>query len=138
MLSENETDAELWMVAGRLRLEKHEYEPAAARFLRAAQLRPDWAEAHVNLASTLFLLKEYEPTLRVLAKVTELGADTAGTHFIRAVSYDHLHQQEEAVANYERFLALDGGKNPDQEFQARQRVRIITDDLELRGRRRRR
>jgi tetratricopeptide (TPR) repeat protein len=133
MLSQNDKDAELWMLAGRLRLEKHEYEQAGARFLRAAQLRPDWAEAHVNLASTLFLLKEYEPTLRVLAKVAELGADTAGTHFLRAVSYDNLHIQEEAVENYERFLALDGGKNPDQEFQARQRVRIIKDDLRLRG-----
>jgi len=138
MLSQNETDAELWMLAGRLRLEKREYEQAGARFLRAAQLRPDWAEAHVNLASTLFLMKQYEPVLRVLAKVAELGADTAGTHFLRAVSHDNLHHQEEAVENYERFLALDGGNNPDQEFQARQRVRIITDDLELRGRRRRR
>ena len=137
MLSRNETDAELWMLAGRLRLEKREYEPAAARFLRAAQLRPDWAEAHVNLASTLFLMKQYEPTLRVLAKVAELGEDTAGTHFLRAVSHDNLHHQEEAVENYERFLALDGGKNPDQEFQARQRIRIITDDLRLRGRGRR-
>ena len=137
MLSRNETDAELWMLAGRLRLEKREYEQAGARFLRAAQLRPDWAEAHVNLASTLFLLKEYEPTLRVLAKVAELGADTAGTHFLRAVSHDNLHHQEEALENYERFLALAGGKNPDQEFQARQRIRIISNDLRLRGRGRR-
>jgi tetratricopeptide (TPR) repeat protein len=132
MLTRNETDAELWMLAGRLRLEKREYEPAGARFLRAAQLRPDWAEAHVNLASTLFLMKQYEPTLRVLARVAELGQDTAGTHFLRAVSHDHLHHQEEALENYERFLALDEGKNPDQEFQARQRIRILSNELRRR------
>lgn len=137
MLLQKGDDVELWMLAGRLRLEKHDYEEAAARFLRAAQLRPDWAEAHVNLASTLFLLKEYQATLRVLAKVAELGQDTAGTHFLRAVSHDHLHHQEEALESYQRFLALDGGRNPDQEFQARQRSRIITKDLELRGKRRR-
>ncbi len=134
MLSRDQTDAELWLLAGTLRLERREYEPAAERFLRAAQLRPDWAEAHVNLASTLFLLKQYEPTLRVLARVAELGEDTAGTHFLRAVSHDHLHHQEEALENYERFLELNGGRNPDQEFQARQRIRIILNDLRLRGR----
>ena len=134
MLSRDQTDAELWLLAGTLRLEQRDYEPAAARFLRAAQLRPEWAEAHVNLASTLFLLKQYEPTLRVLARVAELGEDTAGTHFLRAVSHDHLHHREEALENYERFLELNGGRNPDQEFQARQRIRIISNDLRLRGR----
>jgi hypothetical protein len=53
------------------------------------------------------------------------------------VSHDHLHNQEEALASYERFLALVDGKNPDQEFQARQRVRIISNDLRRRGRLRR-
>jgi tetratricopeptide (TPR) repeat protein len=137
ILSRNTSDSELWLIAGRLRMEKREYQAAAERFLRAAQLKPDWAEAHINLASALFLLKQYEPTLRVLAKVAELGQDTAGSHFLRAVSHDHLRHQEEAVESYERFLALTDGKNQNQEFQARQRVRIISNDLRRRGRGRR-
>jgi tetratricopeptide (TPR) repeat protein len=131
------SDPELWLLAGRLRMEKREYQAAAERFLRAAQLRPDFAEAHINLASALFLMKEYEPTLRVLAKVAELGQDTPGTHFLRAVSHDHLRHQEEALVGYERFLALADGKNPDQEFQARQRARILSNELRRRGRGRR-
>jgi len=137
MLARNGNDAELWLLAGRLRMEKREYPAGAQRFLRAAQLRSDWAEAHINLASALFLLKDYEGTLAVLAKVATLGQDTPGTHFLRAVSHDHLRHQEEALESYERFLALADGKNPDQEFQARQRVRIISNDLRRRGRGRR-
>ena len=35
----------------------------------------------------------------------------------------------QAVAAYQQFLAADSGTHPDQEFQARQRMRII--ELEL-------
>jgi len=35
-----------------------------------------------------------------------------------------------ALEAYQRFLSMSQGKNPDQEFQARQRVRIIQRELE--------
>jgi hypothetical protein len=37
-----------------------------------------------------------------------------------------------AVDAYQHFLTLSQGKNPDQEFQARQRVRIMEKELEKR------
>jgi hypothetical protein len=35
-----------------------------------------------------------------------------------------------ALEAYQRFLATDGGKMPDQEFLSRQRVRIIQHELD--------
>jgi hypothetical protein len=35
-----------------------------------------------------------------------------------------------ALEAYQRFLALSNGKSPDQEFQARQRVRLLQRELE--------
>jgi len=43
-----------------------------------------------------------------------------------------LKQRPEAVENYNKFLALSQGKFPDQEFQARQRVRILEAELRKR------
>ena len=75
--------------------------------------------------------------MAALAKVAALRQDTAGTHFLRAISLDKLHQIEPALENYQRFLELDAGKNADQEFQARQRIRILSLELRRRGSRRR-
>ena len=36
---------------------------------------------------------------------------------------------KEALASYQRFLELSQGKNPDQEFQARQRVRTLEKEI---------
>jgi hypothetical protein len=45
--------------------------------------------------------------------------------FVLATCYDHLRARKEALANYERFLQLSNGKNPDQEWQATQRAKLL-------------
>jgi hypothetical protein len=41
---------------------------------------------------------------------------------MRATAYDNLKQIPNAVEYYQRFLAVDDGKFPDQEWQARHRL----------------
>jgi len=43
-----------------------------------------------------------------------------------------LHQLKEALAAYNKFLETSQGKNPDEEFKARQRARIIQHELDKR------
>jgi tetratricopeptide (TPR) repeat protein len=50
--------------------------------------------------------------------------------FMRAIILDKLRQLKPALEAYEQFLAQSDGKHPDQEFQARQRARIIRHQLE--------
>jgi hypothetical protein len=52
--------------------------------------------------------------------------------YFRAISYDHLHMLKDAVAAYNKFLASSQGKNPDEEFKARQRARILQEQLDKR------
>ncbi len=40
-----------------------------------------------------------------------------------------MHQLKPAIAAYRQFLETDGGKMQDQEFQARQRIRIMENEL---------
>ena len=51
------------------------------------------------------------------------------TFFVLATCYDHLMARKEALANYERFLKLSHGKNPDQEWQATQRAKLLRREL---------
>lgn len=130
-------DAEMRLLSGRLRMDKKQYPEAAEQFRRVTELQPNSAEGYTNLASALYLLKDYLGTVAALAKVTELGQDTAGTYFLRAITLDKLGFFEPALANYQRFLASDTKKNPDQEFQARERSKVLSRELK-RGRSRRR
>jgi len=45
--------------------------------------------------------------------------------FVLATCYDHLAARKPALANYERFLQMSHGENPDQEWQATQRAKLL-------------
>jgi hypothetical protein len=61
-----------------------------------------------------------------------LGGNTAGNAFLRAIILDKLRQLKPALEAYQQFLTMSEGKNPDQEWQARQRVRILQRELDKR------
>ena len=132
ILAQDESNAEMRLLYGRLQLEKKQYRQAAEQFLRVARLRPDSAEVFSNLASALYLVQNYAGTVAALDKVAELKQDTPGTYFLRAIALDKLGQLQPALENYQRFLDTDGGKNPDQEFQARQRSRVLLREIRRR------
>ena len=130
ILAQEGRNAEMHLLYGRLRMERREYPEAAEEFRQASDLQPQSAEGYTNLASALYLSGNYEATVGALAKVSELGQDTAGTYFLRAICLDKLHLRKPALENYQRFLAVDAGKNPDQEFQARQRSKLLTREIQ--------
>ncbi len=100
--------------------------------MRAAKLKPNEPKTWSQLGGMLYMTNDYPRALAAFDKARDLGEDTAGNWFLHAIILDRLKQLKPAVEAYQRFLALSQGKNPDQEFQARQRVRIITRELEKR------
>jgi tetratricopeptide (TPR) repeat protein len=77
----------------------------------------------------LYLTADYPRALAAFEKARDLGEDTAGNCFLRAIILDKLHELKPALETYQRFLELSHGKNPDQEFQARHRIVAINNDL---------
>jgi hypothetical protein len=51
--------------------------------------------------------------------------ENPSTFFLWATAYDTLHQKKEAAAYYHHFLDSAAGKFPDQEWQARQRLKLL-------------
>ncbi|MBI4442896.1 MAG: tetratricopeptide repeat protein [Acidobacteria bacterium] len=132
ILAQDESNAEMRLLYGRLQMEKKQYRQAAEQFLRVARLRPDSAEVFSNLASALYLVQDYAGTVAALDRVAALKQDTAGTYFLRAIALDKLGQLQPALDNYQRFLDTDEGKNPDQEFQSRQRIQVLLREIRRR------
>jgi hypothetical protein len=80
----------------------------------------------------LVLLEDYPRALVALDKLKALGAQIPGHLYLRAIILDKTRQLKAALENYESFLASNEGKNPDEEFLARQRARILKKELDRR------
>jgi tetratricopeptide (TPR) repeat protein len=125
-------DFDLRMFYGRTLRDQRKLVAACEQFLAAAQIKPDSLEAWNELAAALINSDNYTQGLAALDRVKMLGKETAGDLFYRAISLDKLHQLKPALAAYQQFLSADNGGHPDQDFQARQRSRILTVEINKR------
>jgi Tfp pilus assembly protein PilF len=119
---------ELRMQLGRTLRDDHRLVLAAEQFLSATKLKPDSVQAWHELASAAIVGENYAAGLAALDKVRALGQEIPGDFFLRAITLDKLKQKPQALAAYRQFLAADNGAHPDQEFQARARIRIIENE----------
>jgi len=128
----NPESYDLRMIHGAALRDQKQYGPAAREFFAATQKRPESKEAWNELISMLVVLDDYPQALAALDRVKALGGETPGHYFFRAIILDKTKQWKPALESYQKFLASADGKFPDQEFQARQRVRIIQKELSKR------
>lgn len=129
VLKAEPNNVDIRMTYARVLREQKKYAPAAQEFYRVAQAKPDYADAWSDLAGMLILIENYQGAVAALDKVKALGAEKAAHHFFRAIVLDKHKMYEPALASYEKFLSMAEGKYPDEEFKARQRVRIIRKEL---------
>ena len=131
-LNANPKDSDLYMLRGRILRDQKNFKEAANTFYAATKVKPDSVEAWNEFSTMLISLEDYPQALAALDKLRELKAETPPHFFFRAIILDKTKQQKPALAAYRRFLELAQGKFPDQEFQARQRARIIERELSKR------
>jgi tetratricopeptide (TPR) repeat protein len=131
-LAADPNDVELRLTIGRVYRDQKNYSQAADYFFSATRLKPDSAEAWSELAGVLTISQQYSQALAALDQLHQLNAEKPGHFFLRAIILDKMHQLKPALANYERFLELSGGQNPDQEFQARGRIKALEHEINKR------
>jgi tetratricopeptide (TPR) repeat protein len=122
---------DLRMMYARALRDRKQFPAAAKQFYEAARLKPAESKTWDQLAGMLFMMNDFEQSLQAYTKAHELGDDSAGNWFFRAIILDRLRQLKPAIAAYQHFLSVSKG-NDNQEFQARQRVRILQRELEKR------
>ena len=128
LIAQNPKDAQLHLDYGTALMHQLKYPEAQAVLLKSVQLNPNLVEAYSDLAYAAEQNKNYELTIRVLDARAKLQPETPATYFLRATAYDNLRMYKPAAANYKLFLGVAGGKFPDQEFQARHRLKAILPD----------
>jgi tetratricopeptide (TPR) repeat protein len=122
-------DFELRMFYGRILRDQRKFPPAAEQFSAAAKIKPDAAQAWTELAGVLIMAEQPLDGLAALDHVRDLGAETSGHFYLRAITLDRLKKNKEALEAYNKFLAASQNVNPDQEFIARQRVKVLEKEL---------
>ena len=122
----------LRMAYGRALRDARRFADAAPQFFAATQIKADSKEAWNELAGALTLSDQYPNALAALDHVRALGQETPGNYYLRAIILDKLQQPKPALESYEKFLATSDGHNPDEEFKARQRARILRKELNKR------
>jgi tetratricopeptide (TPR) repeat protein len=123
------SDFDLRMDLARELRDAHRAVEAAQQFATAAKLRPDSVKAWNELATVYVVNGDYTSGLAALDRVRALGKEIPGDFYFRGICLDRMHQLKPAIEAYRQFLATDGGKMADQEFLARQRIRIMENEL---------
>jgi tetratricopeptide (TPR) repeat protein len=125
-------DYDLRMMYARALRDKRQFPAAARQFYEATKLKPAEPKSWTELGDMLYMAGDLPQALGAFEQAAKAGENSAGNWFLRAIILDKLRQVKPAKEAYERFLALSQGKNPDQEFQARQRARILQRELDKR------
>jgi tetratricopeptide (TPR) repeat protein len=79
---------------------------AIALYRRAAELKPDYAEAHNNLGNALGLAKRFEDAVVSLRRAADLRPELAPIHSNLGLALARLKRFEEAAASHRRALEL--------------------------------
>jgi tetratricopeptide (TPR) repeat protein len=125
LIAFNGNDAEARAGLGAVLLHAHKNIEAQDELLQAIRLNPRLGDAYSDLALAASDNKNYELAIRALDQRAKLLEDNAGTYFLRATAYDNLRDHQHAAENYRQFLRVANGRFPDQEWQARHRLKAI-------------
>ena len=109
-------------------VQQEKFAEAETLLTKAVAMRPafpsdtDWGEAAGHLAFAASRNHDPNRALQALSERATVLPNSPATLFLEATAHDTLHQYKDAERAYRAFLALAGGKFPDQEFQARHRL----------------
>jgi predicted Zn-dependent protease len=125
LLTTSPNDPELLVAHGQDLVQEARLDAAYTAFNKATQIDQADADAWSGLAFTASRTHRPDVTLHALTMRSRYLPENASTLFLWATAYDSLNQKKEAAAYYHRFLDAAAGKFPDQEWQARQRLKLL-------------
>ena len=118
-------DADIHGALGEIEFHQRKFPEAVRELAAALQINPALVPLYEHLAYALSEVRNYAATIKVLDARARLAPDDPAVLFLRATSYDHLHEPKLASDAYRQFLLDAKGRFPDQEWQARQRIKAI-------------
>lgn len=125
LLAATPNDVDLLIAHGQNLVHEGQLASAFAAFDKATQINPASSDGWSGLAFAASRTARPSVTLHALTMRSRYEPENASTLFLWATAYDSLHEKQQAVAYYRRFLDASAGKFPNQEWQARQRLQAL-------------
>ncbi|MGB8028778.1 MAG: tetratricopeptide repeat protein [Terracidiphilus sp.] len=125
LLAASPDDPELLVSHAQNFIHEGQLDQAYAVFGKVTQIDPANVDGWSGLAFTASKTGHPDVTLHALAMRSRYLPENASTLFLWATAYDSLHQKTQAAVYYHRFLDASGGRLPNQEWQARQRLQVL-------------
>lgn len=122
-------NSELRAAYARTLRDQRKFDPALVEFRRLVLADASKAEYWSEIAGLLVIQQRFAEAIAALEKVQQLGAEKPGHVYLKALSLDRLDQNKAALAAYQEFLAASKGVNPDEEFKARQRIKVLEKEI---------
>jgi len=125
LLAATPQDAELLVAHGQNLVHQLQFAPAYTAFEQATQIDEANADGWSGLAFAASRISRPDVTIHALTMRSRSLPENSSTLFLWATAYDSLHQKDQAIVYYRRFLDAAAGKLPNQEWQARQRMQVL-------------
>ncbi len=125
LLAAAPNDSAVLVALGQNLIRQLRFADAFATFNKATELDPASADGWSGLAFAASKIGHPDVTLHALTMRSKYLPEVPSTYFLWATAYDSLHQRGQAVSYYKQFLDSAAGKFPDQEWQARQRLKLL-------------
>ena len=125
LLKADPNDPDLLIGHGQNLARQLKYSEAFAAFDKATQIDPANPDGWSGLAFAASKTSQPSVALHALTMRSKYLPEVPSTYFLWAISYDSLHQTKPAATYYHHFLDSAAGKYPNQEWQARQRLKVL-------------
>ncbi len=125
LLTTSPDDTELLVAHGQNLIRQLHYPEALAAFDKATKLDSADGDAWSGLAFAASRLHQTSLALHALTERSKYLPEVPATYFLWATSYDTLNDTVAAITYYHHFLDSSAGKFPDQEWQSRQRLKVL-------------
>jgi tetratricopeptide (TPR) repeat protein len=125
LLAKNPDDISLLVSHGQNLVRQQQYAQAITVFDKATKLDSASADAWTGIAFSASKLHQPSLAIHALTMRSKFLSDVPATYFLWATSYDTLNDRVAAITYYHHFLESSGGKFPDQEWQAKQRLLVL-------------
>ena len=125
LLAKSPDDVELLVAQGQNLIRQQRFAEALASFDKATKL--DSADGDAWSGVAFAASRVHQPSLAVhaLTMRARFLPELPATYFLWATSYDSLNDRNAAITYYHHFLDSSGGKFPNQEWQAKQRLQVL-------------
>lgn len=103
-IDKNNNEALFYNLLGRLHATEKKYDLSEKALRKAAELRPDWREPHVNLAKLYVAQKKQKEAIQTFESMVKDDPDNISASLLLAILYENDERYDQAISQYKHIV----------------------------------